>query len=49
MPNELQKIDAKQGTGAEAVSGKPVIVHYTGWLYDDVEARQEGDQVRQLA
>ena len=28
--NELQIVDQKQGTGAEAVSGKAVIVHYTG-------------------
>ncbi len=34
MPSELKKIDIKQGTGAEAVTGKPVVVHYTGWLYD---------------
>ena len=32
--NELQKIEVKQGDGAEAVSGKAVLVHYTGWLYD---------------
>jgi FKBP-type peptidyl-prolyl cis-trans isomerase FkpA len=31
---QLQKLDVKQGTGAEAVAGKAVIVHYTGWLYD---------------
>ena len=31
---QLQKIDVKQGTGAEAAAGKAVIVHYTGWLYD---------------
>jgi FKBP-type peptidyl-prolyl cis-trans isomerase FkpA len=42
MPNELQKIDTKQGTGAEAVSGKPVIVHYTGWLYDDSKPDKKG-------
>jgi FKBP-type peptidyl-prolyl cis-trans isomerase len=24
----------KQGTGAEAVAGKQVVVHYTGWLRD---------------
>ena len=30
----LQKNDTKQGTGAEAVPGKAVVVHYTGWLYD---------------
>jgi len=31
---ELKKLDQKQGDGAEAVAGKAVIVHYTGWLYD---------------
>jgi FKBP-type peptidyl-prolyl cis-trans isomerase len=31
---DLKKIDVKQGDGAEAVAGKIVIVHYTGWLYD---------------
>ena len=31
---ELQKIDVKQGTGSEALAGRPVVVHYTGWLYD---------------
>ena len=32
--NELQVVDQKPGAGAEAVSGKAVVVHYTGWLYD---------------
>lgn len=31
---ELKKIDMKQGDGTEAVAGKAVFVHYTGWLYD---------------
>ena len=31
---ELKTIDQKQGTGDEAVAGKTVVVHYTGWLYD---------------
>jgi len=31
---ELQIVDQKTGAGAEAASGKAVIVHYTGWLYD---------------
>ncbi len=30
----LEKIDTKIGTGEEAVIGKTVNVHYTGWLYD---------------
>jgi len=39
---QLQKIDVKQGTGAEAVPGKAVIVHYTGWLYDPAAAGNKG-------
>lgn len=31
---ELRIVDDKQGSGTEAVPGKAVIVHYTGWLYD---------------
>jgi FKBP-type peptidyl-prolyl cis-trans isomerase FkpA len=39
---DLKKIDVKQGDGAEAVSGKTVIVHYTGWLYDPAAADGHG-------
>jgi FKBP-type peptidyl-prolyl cis-trans isomerase FkpA len=39
---ELQIIDEKQGTGPEAVAGKAVIVHYTGWLYDPGTADGHG-------
>lgn len=42
MPTELQKIDVKQGTGTEAVNGKPVLVHYTGWLYDPAKPDHRG-------
>jgi FKBP-type peptidyl-prolyl cis-trans isomerase FkpA len=42
MPIILQKIDVKQGTGAEAAAGKPVLVHYTGWLYDDSKPDKKG-------
>ena len=42
MPTELQKIDVKQGTGAEATAGKPVIVHYTGWIYDESKPDKKG-------
>jgi len=31
---ELQIENTKIGTGAEAVAGKSVMVHYTGWLTD---------------
>ena len=40
--NELQKIDVKQGTGAEAIAGKAVSVHYTGWLYDSSKPDSHG-------
>ena len=39
---ELKKIDVKQGAGAEAVAGKPVVVHYTGWLYDPASPEGKG-------
>jgi FKBP-type peptidyl-prolyl cis-trans isomerase FkpA len=39
---ELQKIDIKPGDGPEAVAGKGVIVHYTGWLYDPAVADGRG-------
>ena len=39
---QLQKIDVKQGSGAEAIAGKAVIVHYTGWLYDPAATGQKG-------
>jgi FKBP-type peptidyl-prolyl cis-trans isomerase FkpA len=40
--NDLQKVDVKQGAGAEAVSGKAVVVHYTGWLYDTSKPDSHG-------
>ena len=42
MPKELQKLDVKQGSGAEATAGKVVIVHYTGWLYDPAKPDNKG-------
>ena len=39
---DLQKIDVKQGTGTEASAGKPVVVHYTGWLYDSTAPEGKG-------
>ncbi len=38
----LQMTDVKQGTGAEAVAGKTVVVHYTGWLYDESKPDHKG-------
>jgi len=34
---ELEIEDLTVGTGAEAVTGKQVTVHYTGWLVDGTE------------
>jgi len=39
---ELVKNDVKVGTGEEAVSGKMVTVHYTGWLYDAAAPDKKG-------
>jgi len=41
---ELKKIDVKPGTGAEAVAGKTVVVHYTGWLYDPAKPDGHGNK-----
>jgi FKBP-type peptidyl-prolyl cis-trans isomerase FkpA len=38
----LQKIDLVTGTGAEAVVGKTVTVHYTGYLYDASKTSLKG-------
>jgi FKBP-type peptidyl-prolyl cis-trans isomerase len=38
----LQVTDTKVGTGATAIAGKEVTVHYTGWLYDDRAADCHG-------
>jgi FKBP-type peptidyl-prolyl cis-trans isomerase len=35
MKSGLKYIDHTVGTGAEAVTGKQVTVHYTGWLDDN--------------
>ena len=39
---ELVKTDLKAGKGAEAIAGKSVDVHYTGWLYDTTKADHKG-------
>lgn len=41
---ELQRIDERQGTGAMAVTGSDVTVHYTGWLFDEKAANRRGDK-----
>lgn len=39
---ELKKDDITVGQGAEAVAGKQVSVHYTGWLYDPTKPDNRG-------
>jgi FKBP-type peptidyl-prolyl cis-trans isomerase FkpA len=41
---DLIKIDHKVGTGAEAVPGKTVTVHYTGWLYEANAPENKGSK-----
>ncbi len=38
----MKMTDVKQGSGAEAVAGKTVVVHYTGWLYDESATDHKG-------
>ena len=38
----MKMTDVKTGTGTEAVTGKTVVVHYTGWLYDESAADHKG-------
>ena len=40
----LVKTDNVVGNGAEAVNGKVVVVHYTGWLYDAKSVKPRGQQ-----
>lgn len=40
----LQKVDTRQGSGAEARHGQTVRVHYTGWLFDPAAPGNKGKQ-----
>src|SRR5688500_11843370 len=39
---ELTKTDEVVGSGNEAVAGRNVTVHYTGWLYDESRDDKKG-------
>jgi len=41
---DLQIQEVTAGTGAEARPGRPVRVHYTGWLYDASKADHKGNK-----
>jgi FKBP-type peptidyl-prolyl cis-trans isomerase FkpA len=40
----FSQTDLRAGTGAEAVAGRTVSVHYTGWLYAPTQPEQKGQQ-----
>ena len=40
----FSQVDLRIGTGADALSGKSVIVNYTGWLYDPTKTDGKGLQ-----
>jgi FKBP-type peptidyl-prolyl cis-trans isomerase FkpA len=42
VSTELKSVDTRLGTGAEAVKGQEVTVHYTGWLYDEAAPDHHG-------
>ena len=42
--SELIQLDGKVGSGAEAQPGKFVVVHYTGWLYDEKAHEHKGSK-----
>jgi len=41
---EFSQTDVRVGTGADAVPGRRLSVHYTGWLYDPARPEQKGSQ-----
>ena len=40
----FSQTDLRLGTGADAVAGRTLTTHYTGWLYDSTKAEQKGLQ-----
>ena len=41
-PTALVKDDVQVGNGVEAVAGRAVEVHYTGWLWDETKSDRKG-------
>ena len=38
----------REGTGQSAEVGHTVVVHYTGWLYDESADNKRGKKIRQF-
>ncbi len=45
-PPAYSQTDVRVGTGAEAVNGRRLTVHYTLWLYDPAAAEFKGRQMQ---
>jgi peptidylprolyl isomerase len=45
-PDGLQIIELKVGTGASPKTGQTVVVHYTGWLYENGKKGAKFDSSR---
>ena len=43
---EYSQTDLRVGTGAEAINGRRLSVHYTLWLYDPAGANGKGRQLQ---
>ena len=41
---ELINQDSRVGSGAEAIGGRSVTVHYAGWLYDESQVDNKATQ-----
>jgi FKBP-type peptidyl-prolyl cis-trans isomerase FkpA len=41
----FSQTDVRVGTGADAVRGSLISVHYTGWIYDSSRPDQKGAQI----
>lgn len=41
---EFAQLDLRAGTGATAITGRPLTVSYTGWLYDPARPDSKGTQ-----
>jgi len=41
---KLVKTDVREGSGNEAVAGRNVTVHYTGWLYNESAPDHKGSK-----
>jgi FKBP-type peptidyl-prolyl cis-trans isomerase FkpA len=41
----LKVVDVNLGSGAPVVNGNKIVVHYTGWAFDERKANSRGEQI----